>query len=270
MAEPLGDERAKFEVDEEIAYFNTASLSPLLHSVRAAGDEALVRRGKPWTTTSSDWFTDSERLRARFAQLVGAGFDDVALVPATSYGLAVAARNLEAGPGDRVLVLADEFPSNYYTWRRFADRTGAELHVVEREPGQTWTEAILGAVDERVAVASIPNVHWTNGVAVDLQRVGAALRAAGSAFVVDANQSLGALRTGSCAPAPTTSRRSSTTATSTCRARGASTSASARTSSSRRWRSRRSSRSLSGRSRASRRRSAGGRTSSPQARRRSG
>ena len=113
-------------------------------------------------------------------------------MPATSYGLAVAARNLEAGPGERVLVLADEFPSNYYTWRRFADRTGAELHVVEREPGQTWTDAILGAVDERVAVASIPNVHWTNGAAVDLPRVGAALRDAGSAFVVDASQSLGA------------------------------------------------------------------------------
>ena len=186
-AERLGDERAKFEVDGEIAYFNTASLSPLLHSVRAAGDEALARRRKPWTTTSSDWFTDSERLRARFAQLVGSGADDVALVPATSYGLAVAARNLEAGPGDRVLVLADEFPSNYYTWRRFADRTGAELRVVEREPGQTWTEAMVGAVDESVAVASVPNVHWTNAAAVDLPRVGAALRDAGSALGVDAS-----------------------------------------------------------------------------------
>jgi selenocysteine lyase/cysteine desulfurase len=193
VAEPLGDERTKFEVDEGVAYFNTASLSPLLHSVRAAGAEALARRGKPWTTTSSDWFTDSERLRARFAQLVGSGADDVALVPATSYGLAVVARNVRAGPGDCVLVLDGEFPSNYYTWRRFADRTGAELHVVEREAGQTWTDALLAAIDERVAVASVPNVHWTNGAAVDLPRVGAALRDAGSVFVVDASQSLGAL-----------------------------------------------------------------------------
>jgi len=193
VAEPLGDERGKFEIDEDVAYFNTAALSPLLRSVRAAGDEALARRGKPWTTTSADWFTDSEALRARFAQLAGATADEIALVPATSYGLAVVARNLDARPGDRVLVLDGEFPSNYYTWRRFAERTGAELHVVEREPGQTWTESILAAVDERVAVASVPNVHWTNGAVVDLPRIGAALRAAGSAFVVDASQSLGAM-----------------------------------------------------------------------------
>jgi selenocysteine lyase/cysteine desulfurase len=189
----LADQRAKFEVDDEVAYLNTANMSPLLHSVRAAGEEALDRRARPWTISAPDWFSDAEELRSRFARLVGGSADDVALIPATSYGLSVAARNLSARPGDRVLVLDHEFPSNYYTWQRFARRTGAELVVVEQEPGQTWTEAILEAVDERVAVASVPNVHWTNGALVDLERVALALREAGSAFVVDASQSLGAM-----------------------------------------------------------------------------
>jgi selenocysteine lyase/cysteine desulfurase len=92
-----------------------------------------------------------------------------------------------------VLVLAEEFPSNYYTWRRFARRTGAELVVVERPAGASWTEAILEAIDERVAIASVPNVHWTNGALVDLDRVGEALRAVGSVFIVDASQSLGVI-----------------------------------------------------------------------------
>lgn len=192
-AQHLADQRTKFEVDDEVAYFNTANLSPLLHTVRAAGEEALARRGKPWTISAPDWFSDVEELRTRFARLIGAAVDNVALVPATSYGLAVAARNLTAGPGDRVLVLDQEFPSNYYTWQRFARRTGAELLVVERESGQSWTDAIVAAVDERVAIASVPNVHWTNGALVDLHRVALALRAAGSAFVIDASQSLGAM-----------------------------------------------------------------------------
>ncbi len=192
-ARHLADQRAKFEVDDEVAYFNTANLSPLLRSVRAAGEGALDRRAKPWTISAPDWFTDVEELRSRFARLIGGAADDVALVPATSYGLSVAARNLTAGPGDRVLVLDEEFPSSYYTWQRFAQRTGAELLVVEREPGQSWTEAILDAVDERVTIASVPNVHWTNGALVDLQRVALALREAGSAFIIDASQSLGAM-----------------------------------------------------------------------------
>lgn len=192
-AERLADQRPKFEVDDEVAYFNTANLSPLLHSVRQAGEKALERRARPWTISAPDWFTDVEELRSRFARLIGGTADEVALVPATSYGLSAAARNLTAGPGDRVLVLGEEFPSNYYTWQRFAERTGADLLVVARDPGQSWTEAILEAVDERVAIASVPNVHWTNGALVDLRRVAVALREAGSAFVVDASQSLGAL-----------------------------------------------------------------------------
>jgi selenocysteine lyase/cysteine desulfurase len=192
-AQLLADQRAQFEVDDEVAYFNTANLSPLLRSVRAAGEAALARRAKPWTISAPDWFTDVEELRTRFARLVGGTADDVALVPASSYGLSVVARNLTAGPGDRVLLLDQEFPSNYYTWRRFAQRTGAELLVVEREPGQSWTEAIVEAVDERVAIASVPNVHWTNGALVDLPRVADALREAGSAFIIDASQSLGAM-----------------------------------------------------------------------------
>jgi len=192
-ARPLPDQRAKFEVDDDVAYFNTASLSPLLRGVRAAGDDALERRAMPWTISAADWFTDVEELRSRFARLIGGTADDVAIVPATSYGLAVAARNLTAGPGDRVLVLDREFPSSHHTWRHFTQRTGAELLVVERQHGQSWTDAILDAVDERVAIASIPNVHWTNGAPVDLRRVEPALREAGSAFVIDATQSLGAL-----------------------------------------------------------------------------
>jgi selenocysteine lyase/cysteine desulfurase len=192
-SELLTDQRGKFVVDDDVAYFNTANLSPLLHRVREAGEEALARRARPWTISASDWFADVEELRSRFARLISGSAEDIAFVPATSYGLAVAARNLSAGQGDRVLVLDEEFPSNYYTWHRFAERTGSELLVVKRAPDQDWTDAILAAIDERVAIASVPNVHWTNGALVDLHRVAAALREAGSAFIIDASQSLGAM-----------------------------------------------------------------------------
>jgi hypothetical protein len=108
-------QRAAFDVPEAIAYFNTASLAPQLRVVRDAGAAALERRGRPWSISSSDWFTDVERLRSLFAQLIGGDRDGVAIVPATSYGFAIAARNLPLGPGRRVLVLAEEYPSGIYT-----------------------------------------------------------------------------------------------------------------------------------------------------------
>jgi selenocysteine lyase/cysteine desulfurase len=187
----LADQRAEFEIDDEVAYLNTASLSPLLLSVRAAGEAALVQRGRPWTITADHWFSDVERLRSGIARLINGSPEGVAVVPASSYGLSVAARNLHAGPGDRVLVLDQEFPSSYYTWRRFTDRTGSDLVEVDRQPGQRWTDAVLAALDERTAVAVVPNVHWTNGAWVDLHTVKVRAGEAGAALVVDASQSLG-------------------------------------------------------------------------------
>ena len=189
----FGAQRDAFDVPAEVAYFNTANLSPLLHSVRAAGVDALARRGRPWTISSGDWFSDVERLRRLFARLIGADPEGVALVPATSYGFAVAAGNLGAADGAAILVLAEEYPSGIYTWRSLARRSGARILTVAREPGQSWTDAVLEALDERVGVVSVPQVHWTDGAVLDLEAIADRAHHLGCALVIDASQSAGAM-----------------------------------------------------------------------------
>lgn len=189
----LGDQRPRFDIADDVAYFNTASIAPLLRAVRVAGERSLAHRTTPWELSAGDWFAGVERLRERFATLLGVDAAGVALVPASSYGLAVAARNIDAGPGDRIVVLDGEFPSNYYTWWRFAGETGAELVAARREEGQSWTEATLSRIDEHTRVVAVPNVHWTNGALLDLEAVSVATKAAGTLLVVDATQSLGVL-----------------------------------------------------------------------------
>src|SRR5919109_65953 len=147
--------RHLFEIPDDLAYFNCASLAPQLRSVRAAGEAALARRAAPWTIRAEDWFTETETLRARFAQLIGGDADGVALIPATSYGLAVAARNVAGSEGDRALLIADDYPSNVYTWRAWSRRTGAEIVTVRRDDDRTWTDSILAALDERVRVVAV-------------------------------------------------------------------------------------------------------------------
>ncbi len=50
----------------------------------------------------------------------------------------------------------------------------------------------MDAIDNKTAVVSVPNCHWTDGSLVDLERVGERARLVGAALVVDASQSLGA------------------------------------------------------------------------------
>ena len=190
---PLPVQRALFDIPDDVAYFNCASLAPQLEAARRAAEVAWRRRARPWLIGSDDWFTEAEERRTLFARLAGVDVDGVALVPATSYGLAVAAANLTAGPGQRVLVLAEDYPSNYYTWQRFARRTGATVVAVGRQDGQSWAEAVLDALDERTAVVAVLAAHWTDGAVVELGAVAAGVRAVGAALVVDASQALGAM-----------------------------------------------------------------------------
>jgi selenocysteine lyase/cysteine desulfurase len=190
---PLPVQRKLFDIPDDVAYFNCASLAPLLQaSVRAAAD-AVARRARPWLIASDDWFTQADERRALIARLAGVDAEGVALVPATSYGLATAAANLGARPGQRVLVLDEDYPSNTYTWRSFAGRHGASVATVRRRDGQSWTDAVLDELDERTAVVAVLASHWTDGGAVDLAAIGSRARAAGAALVVDASQALGAI-----------------------------------------------------------------------------
>jgi selenocysteine lyase/cysteine desulfurase len=127
------------------------------------------------------------------AELLGARADEIALVPAASYGLARAAGNLPVAPGERILGLAEQFPSNVFTWRALAARGGAEVVTVERAANRDWTGAVLARLDEQVAIAALPHCHWIDGGLLDLAVIGARCREVGSALVVDATQSLGAL-----------------------------------------------------------------------------
>src|SRR5579872_598062 len=128
----IPNQRELFDLPHEVAYFNCASLAPLMRSAREAGVQGLTQRGQPWQILSGDWFTGAEQRRALFARLIGADAEGIALIPATSYGLAVAARNLRAGPAQSVIVIAEDYPSNVYTWRDFSRRTGCRLVTAQR------------------------------------------------------------------------------------------------------------------------------------------
>jgi selenocysteine lyase/cysteine desulfurase len=187
------DLRDLFEIPEDLAYFNCASIGPLPRVARAAIEEGAARRAQPWRVTMTEWIDDYEERRSLFAGLAGAEADAIALIPSVSYGVAVAARNIHAAPGKQVLLLAEDFPSDVYTWRAFAAEKGCSILTVSRPTGATWTDAVLARLDESIAVVAVPNVQWTDGALLDLVRIGRRAREIGAALVVDASQSFGVL-----------------------------------------------------------------------------
>jgi selenocysteine lyase/cysteine desulfurase len=188
-------QRHLFDIPEGVTWLNCAQHSPASNGVYEAGLLGLERKRHPWTLSAEQYHGEVERLRRTFARLVGARADDVALVPAVSYGLAIAAGNLELPAGGRVLVLADQFPSNVFAWRDLAARRGGEVVTLARPEDGNWTQAIEDALDERTAIVAIPQFHWMDGGRIDVRRLAPQVRAQGAALVLDLSQSLGAVPT---------------------------------------------------------------------------
>ncbi|MGB1028000.1 MAG: aminotransferase class V-fold PLP-dependent enzyme, partial [Rhodospirillaceae bacterium] len=187
-------QRDLFDIPGDVAYFNCSYNSPLLKSSREALIAGAASKSHPWTRKPNDFFDDAEAFRSAAGRAFAASPDCFAVIPSASYGCSAAARILEdhVGPGDEILVLAEEFPSNYLPWQRLAQVTGARLVVVPTPQAFAWTEAVLARITAQTKLVALPNCHWTNGALLDLETIGAATRAVGAYFVLEVTQSLGA------------------------------------------------------------------------------
>ncbi|HET7063962.1 MAG TPA: aminotransferase class V-fold PLP-dependent enzyme [Rudaea sp.] len=190
----LPSQRHLFDVPDQVAYFNNAYLAPQLKASLERQLAGVHARSYPWERTAASFFEDAETVRGLCARVLGGDADGYAVVSAASYGVSTAARAIEPQlkPGDAILVIAEEFPSNVLPWKRVAQETGATVVTVPIPADGNWTAAILEHIDRNIRVVAASPSHWTNGARIDLHPIGNACRDIGAMLVVDASQSLGA------------------------------------------------------------------------------
>ena len=193
----LASQRALFEMPRDICYLNSASFSPLPLRTQEAGRTAVGRKVTPWTLDAGFAQRQHERARAAAARLINADAADIALTPSVSYGVATAAKVLTIARGSRIIVLEDDHSSPVLEWRTRADAQGFTVETVRRPDDGDWTSAVLAAIARPAAppisLASISSLHWSDGMLIDIDKVGAALRQRGAMFLVDATQGVGVL-----------------------------------------------------------------------------
>ncbi len=186
-------QRHLFDIPSDVTYLNAAYMSPILKQAAVLGQQAVAEKLRPWHIDIPDFFDPPDRACALMAHMIGAGSDDIALIPSVSYGMAIAVRNLPLLPGQKILVLADQFPSNVYPWQEMAKSHGAELVTIPRPVDGDWTTPLCETMDQDTAIVACPHSHWTDGSRIDLIRVGRLCRENGAALVLDLTQSLGVM-----------------------------------------------------------------------------
>ncbi len=137
-------------------------------------------------------------MKQRFSKLINVKESQrIAIIPSASYGVATAVQNINIQKWQNIVGIAEQFPSNYFSWKRKADEVGANLKIVSvdsvQHRGAAWNRAILEAIDTSTIVVAIPHVHWVDGTKFDLKAIRKRTKEVGAYLIVDGTQSVGAL-----------------------------------------------------------------------------
>jgi selenocysteine lyase/cysteine desulfurase len=183
--------RARMPVVEKWAFFDHAAMCPLPTPVaevlREWLDEAVAEGNTVWP----NWVRRVETMRATAARLIGAEADEIALVRNTTSGIAMVAEGFPWEPGDNVVTLADEFPSNLFPWLHLADR-GVETRRVPTDNGRLDLDKLAAALDGRTRMVSVSWVGYTTGYRQDVAKICELAHERGALVFLDAIQGLGA------------------------------------------------------------------------------
>jgi cysteine desulfurase/selenocysteine lyase len=184
--------RSLFPAAHRYTYLNSAAVSPMPTTAVEAVMSQLNDVASHGSEHYTDWVATKNRARALVASMLNVRDEQVAFTRNTSDGFATIAAGLEWKTGDNIVSFAEEFPSNFYPWRRIRDKYGIELRLCPEREARMDLDEFISLIDSNTKLVAISAVQFASGYQADLARIGEAARSAGALFAVDIIQGLGA------------------------------------------------------------------------------
>lgn len=184
--------RKLFPASGNLVHLNHAGVSPISRRVADAVCAFLQDALNICEERYRAWEEESERVRERCARFIGAKYHQIAFVKNTSEGLSLVAAGVDWRPGDNVVAVEGEYPSNVYPWWAL-QRRGVELRLVPQRQGLVHAQDLAQACDPRTRVVAVSLVDWATGARNDLPLLSRVAHRFGALFCVDGIQGVGVL-----------------------------------------------------------------------------
>ena len=177
-------------VAQRWAYFDHAAVAPVSGPAAAMMRTWIEQSATEGDTMWPEWGRQLKAMRQASASFIGASPEEITLVPNTTAGINLVAEGLDWRPGDNLVTLADEYPSNLYPWMHLADR-GVETRCVPTTDGVFDYDQLADHCDERTRLITVSWVAFANGCRRDLDAIADIAARKGALLFVDAIQGLG-------------------------------------------------------------------------------
>ncbi len=194
---PAGDRfaeaRTHFPGVRSSVYFDTASRGLVPAEAKAAIDEQIDLR-IAGTIDKTRMFATIDRVRNKYASLIGASADEIAFTKNVSEGLNIVAAGLPWQPGDNAIYCTDlEHPSNIYPWLHMRSRFGIEVRGLPSRNGRIPVDDMIAAIDGRTRAVTCSYVTFAPGLRTDIERLAEVCAKRNICLIVDAAQAIGIL-----------------------------------------------------------------------------
>ena len=173
-------------------YVNYASISPILAEVRQAIDRFLDR----YMMADFHYYTTlcelSDRIRYRYAELVGASAEDIALFPNSALALSTVMMGFPFEQGDNVIIVEGDFPSTSLPFTKL--RRDAQIHLTVIEQAAFYADPVgtlAAAISPKTRCFVTSSVGYMSGVALPLKALAATCHQSGVKIIVDGTQGVG-------------------------------------------------------------------------------
>jgi cysteine desulfurase / selenocysteine lyase len=182
------EHRAEFPVTERFTYLNHAAVAPLprrtADAMREFSEDACLNGSFHYP----EWMAACDAARNAAARLVNASASEIAFAKNTSEGIATVALGFPWKAGDRIVAFEEEFPANYYIWKKLEQWKGVRVEWLSCfDPLEKIEQAAQGA-----RLLALSFVQYLSGYRADLAAIGEICRREDVFFFVDAIQGLGA------------------------------------------------------------------------------
>ena len=171
-------------------WLNCAHQAPLPACAEAQAQEAIRWKAQPWELTTERFRAIPRRLKQAIGRLIGVNADEIILANSASYGLHLVANGLAWRPGDEVLTMRGDFPSDILPWLGLGPQ-GIVTRQLRPRGRVLEADEVAAAISPRTRVACRTWVHSLSGWAIDLEAIGQVCRERGVLFVVNAAQAIG-------------------------------------------------------------------------------
>jgi L-cysteine/cystine lyase len=197
-AERLTAIRRELPVLERWAYLNSGTAGPLPRRVSEAIALELERQVHDGRADvdhyMNSYFPLRTELRERFARLLGATSDEIAITHHTTEGMNIAVWGINWRPGDEIVTTTDEHEGVLLPISTVARRFGVTLRVVDLGASDAnAVAAIEAAISHRTRLVVVSHVSYQTGAILPVAAIAEAAHGVGAVCAVDGAQSAGTI-----------------------------------------------------------------------------